>query len=101
MLSSFLNSTTCQGLTFKQIRSDNEKPATGTALVAVGDKFESTIAAVMYHARSLVMTAETPAAQSTTEATEGNDIRPQWYENWYDGLGYCEYKAALSLMDSR
>jgi hypothetical protein len=82
-------------LTSSQIRSDKAKSATGTALVAVGDNFESTIAAVMYHARSLVMSLEASAAQPVTETTPANDIEPQWYENWYDGLGYCKCEATL------
>ncbi|KAK4152541.1 glycoside hydrolase [Chaetomidium leptoderma] len=76
------------------IRSDNGEPTAGVALVAVGDNLESTIAAVMYHARTLVMAANTSAAtQDVAETTAGSDIRPQWYENWYDGLGYCTWNS--------
>ncbi|KAH6853927.1 glycoside hydrolase superfamily [Chaetomium sp. MPI-CAGE-AT-0009] len=75
------------------IRSDNTKSATGTALVAVGDDFESTIAAVMYHARALIMGTSASATQSVAGATAEGDIGPQWYENWYDGLGYCTWNS--------
>ncbi|KAK3300541.1 glycoside hydrolase superfamily [Chaetomium fimeti] len=75
------------------IRSDNTKSTTGTALVAVGDDFESTIAAVMYHARTLVMGTSASATQGLVEATAEGDIVPQWYENWYDGLGYCTWNS--------
>ncbi|KAH6650572.1 glycoside hydrolase superfamily [Chaetomium tenue] len=80
------------GLTL-HIRSDNAESATGTALVAVGDDFESTIAAVMYHARSLVMGTSASATQIVTETTTKGDIGAQWYENWYDGLGYCTWNS--------
>lgn len=28
-----------------------------------------------------------------------NDIKPEWYENWYDGLGYCKQSAHLNFLD--
>ncbi|KAK4129196.1 glycoside hydrolase family 36 protein [Parathielavia appendiculata] len=77
------------------IRSDNAGSATATALVAVGDNFESTVATVMYHARTLVtsMAAGTSAALSVAEMTAEGDVSPQWYESWYDGLGYCTWNS--------
>jgi hypothetical protein len=57
--------------------------------VAVGDDFESAIAAVMYHARTLVMSTTSVPPVVAETVTEG-DVEPQWYESWYDGLGYCE-----------
>lgn len=21
------------------------------------------------------------------------DVKPEWYENWYDGLGFCELQS--------
>ena len=62
----------------------------GTALVAVGDNLESAIAAVMYHARTLVKATNTAAAQPVPEHAPEGDVQPQWYEKWYDGLGYCK-----------
>jgi hypothetical protein len=64
-------------------------------LIAVGDDFESTIAAVMYHARSLVMGTSVSATQAVTEATPKGDVGAQWYENWYDDLGYCEWMSFI------
>lgn len=58
--------------------------------MAVGDNIESTIAAVMYHARALVKATGAGGAEFVTETDPESDIKPQWYENWYDGLGYCE-----------
>ncbi|MBE3042473.1 hypothetical protein IMZ48_07815 [Candidatus Bathyarchaeota archaeon] len=61
-------------------------------LISVGEDFSQAVAAVMYHARSLV---SSPGADN--EALERDlaaltvDVQPQWRENWYDGLGYCEY----------
>lgn len=50
------------------------------------------MAAVMYHARTVVFATENKQDQLTRELqTLSDDIKPEWYENWYDGLGYCEY----------
>lgn len=55
------------------------------------DDFECAVAAVMYHARTLVRGSHSmsPAWDAELE-TLGNEVRPEWLENWYDGLGYCE-----------
>jgi Raffinose synthase or seed imbibition protein Sip1 len=59
--------------------------------VAVGDNFESANAAVMYQARALAMTSQESTNQHNAElAALGDDVKAEWYENWYDGLGYCE-----------
>lgn len=91
-----LNDHLPEGANIAQLRNDNADATTGTALIAVGDKFESAMAAVMYHARGLVMATTPSVGQGVAGATAENDIKPQWYENWYDGLGYCECEAALS-----
>ncbi|SPQ18354.1 76a4190c-5657-4e05-95d5-21f92ca54688 [Thermothielavioides terrestris] len=75
------------------IRSDNPKPTTGIALVAVGDDIESTIAAVVYHARDLVSATIMAAAEGSAETPAGGDVQAQWYETWYDGLGYCTWNS--------
>ena len=64
--------------------------ATGTVLVAVSDDFESALAAVMYHARSLVTATNIPTVEAPAEPEAQGDVQPEWYEKWYDGLGYCE-----------
>lgn len=73
------------------MRNDNGHEATGLVLAAIGDNFESAIAAVMYHARTVVL----PAAGVQDEFAEDfrkltDDVKPEWMENWYDGLGYCQ-----------
>ena len=55
-------------------------------IAAVGRTFESAIAAAMYHARKLVA----GTAQMSVERAE-KDIKPDWLENWYDGLTYCTW----------
>lgn len=45
----------------------------------------------MYHARTVVL----PAAGVQDEFAEDfrkltDDVKPEWMENWYDGLGYCQ-----------
>lgn len=73
------------------LRSDAEHEETGTVLAAIGHNFESANAAVLYHARNLV----TISKKSTGEYDEelkalGEGVKPEWMENWYDGLGFCE-----------
>ncbi|KAL2016362.1 hypothetical protein VTK56DRAFT_3820 [Thermocarpiscus australiensis] len=73
------------------IRNDSTKATIGTILVAVGDSFETANAAVMYHARGLVMAASGPTVEKEAGETAPRDVRPEWYEDWYDGLGYCAF----------
>lgn len=73
------------------LRNDADKEETGTVLAAIGHNFESANAAVMYHARGLVIAGK----KSTGEYDEEykalrNGVKPEWMENWYDGLGFCE-----------
>ncbi|KAK4447603.1 raffinose synthase Sip1 [Podospora aff. communis PSN243] len=69
------------------IRNDSLESGTGTVLVAVGNSFESSNAAVMYHARSIVRPSTVPLSE---DETSENPLQPNWYEDWYEGLGYCE-----------
>lgn len=49
------------------------------------------MAAVMYHARTIPLTTGSDHGNSTPDIqTVSNDVKAQWNENWYDGLGYCE-----------
>ncbi|KAH9906133.1 glycoside hydrolase family 36 protein [Xylariomycetidae sp. FL2044] len=76
-------------------RNDGSVSNTGLVLAAVGDNMESAIAAVMYHARTVVgatMQAPTDVSQRPPHL-KGDDIGPSWYEEWYDGLGYCTWNA--------
>ncbi|ROT39552.1 raffinose synthase Sip1 [Sodiomyces alkalinus F11] len=73
-------------------RNDGTESEPATVLAAIGDTFESANAAVMYHARTVVQ-----QMKGTKEETEAEirsierDIKPEWMENWYDGLGYCTW----------
>ncbi|KAJ4297296.1 hypothetical protein N0V88_004214 [Collariella sp. IMI 366227] len=75
------------------IRNDNSVSTTATALVAVGDDIESAIAAVMYHARTLLTAATADVAEAVAEVTPQSELKPAWYEKWYDGLGYCTWNS--------
>lgn len=73
-------------------RNDSETDGLARLIIAVGDSLEPAVAAVMYYARRLVMKYE--AAQGLTFAEEEalmKDYKPQWLENWYDGLSYCTW----------
>ncbi|KAI1479328.1 glycoside hydrolase family 36 protein [Daldinia eschscholtzii] len=76
------------------IRSDNEAQSTGLVLASVGDDFESAVAAVMYHARTVIFATGNGKDEISEEIQSlTSDIKPEWYENWYDGLGYCTWNA--------
>jgi hypothetical protein len=78
-------------LTLIQIRNDEEAAATATVLVATGDSFESANAAVMYHARNLVVACKKSTGEYDDElAVLRDSVKPEWFENWYDGLGFCQ-----------
>lgn len=73
------------------LRSDSASQETGTVLVAVGHNFESANAAVMYQARNLVMSSKKSTGEYDEELKAMRDaVKPEWMENWYDGLGFCK-----------
>ena len=74
-------------------RNDNEEKGTLQVVVAVGRTFETANAAVMYHARKLVQGDQYMSGQTKDEmkAQIDNGVRPEWMENWYDGLTYCTW----------
>lgn len=59
-------------------------------LAAVGDNFESAFAAVMYQARNELSVKTAQEEVDREFMTLKDEVRPEWLENWYDGLGYCE-----------
>ncbi|KAI2630297.1 glycoside hydrolase family 36 protein [Hypomontagnella submonticulosa] len=75
------------------IRNDGETKSSGLVLAAVGDNFESAIAAVMYHARTVVFVSKYNDELTQELQTLSDGVKPEWYENWYDGLGYCTWNA--------
>ncbi|KAF1832731.1 glycoside hydrolase [Decorospora gaudefroyi] len=72
--------------------NDSEKEGTVRIIAAVGKDLESAIAASMYYARKLVMAYEESTGQVDAEMKALIDgFKPQWLENWYDGLTYCTW----------
>jgi hypothetical protein len=75
------------------VKSRNDRPEKGVAkvLVAVAEEFETANASVMRHARKVVKTyAPTSADEETARLLEEN-VKPEWIEEWYDGLTYCTW----------
>lgn len=72
-----------------------KNPPTAHVLIAVGRTFEAAIAAVMYEARKMVsgMRTLSEEARSEIETLIDERIKPEWMENWYDGLTYCTWNA--------
>ncbi|KAK8132479.1 glycoside hydrolase superfamily [Apiospora kogelbergensis] len=76
------------------IRNDGEAESNGLVLAAIGDHFESALAAVVYHSRNVVLAAKKAdgALDDELKALK-DDVKIEWMENWYDGLGYCTWNA--------
>jgi hypothetical protein len=93
-----------------EARNDGTNTQSATVIVATGDDFERAVAAVMYEARSIVMSckamedslaqelaalgkaAPEPASEAPQKEQDG-EVGAQWMENWYDGIGYCTWNA--------
>ncbi|KAK8121986.1 hypothetical protein PG984_010656 [Apiospora sp. TS-2023a] len=76
------------------IRNDGESESNGLVLAAIGDHFESALAAVVYHSRNVVLAAKKADGVLDEELQVlKNDVKAEWMENWYDGLGYCTWNA--------
>lgn len=77
-----------------QGRNDRETEGTSQVLVAVADSFDVANAAVMYHARNIV-TNSSAADKVKSEELKlmENNVKPEWLEEWYDGLTYCTWNA--------
>lgn len=77
------------------VRNDGEKDSTGLVLASVGDNFDNAMAAVMYHARDIVMATKGQDGElgKQLQTRKGHHLEPRWRENWYDGLGYCTWNA--------
>lgn len=72
--------------------NDSEQEGTIRIIAAVGKALEDGVAAVMYHARKLVMKYQVSSRETDAEMQALIDgIKPQWLENWYDGLSYCTW----------
>ncbi|KAK3630052.1 hypothetical protein LTR56_017697 [Elasticomyces elasticus] len=75
------------------IKGRNDRTETGAArvLVAVADTFEVANAAVWYHARKVVSTYGTLTSDAETKTLMDDNVKPEWLEEWYDGLTYCTW----------
>jgi hypothetical protein len=73
-------------------RNDSGKEGSATLIVAVGHSLEFAMSASMYHARKLVMKYQAASGESAAEEEAlMKDYKPQWLQNWYDGLSYCTW----------
>ena len=77
------------------IHARNDAPSEGTAhvLVAVASSFEVANSAVMYQARRMVISASAQSGEAAAEleALKGQELEPQWFEEWCDGFAYCTW----------
>lgn len=78
-------------------------------LVSEGSDFERALASVVYHARSLVWRVaqqktdpskleSIPGEPPALQAEESKGSKAQWYDRWYDGLGYCKCRPDVDLI---
>ncbi|OLN82928.1 putative galactinol-sucrose galactosyltransferase 6 [Colletotrichum chlorophyti] len=75
-------------------RNDGTAPEPARILVATGDNFESANAAVMYQARNYVIQEKKASDELLAEMKALEEgVKPEWMQNWYDGLGFCTWNA--------
>ncbi|KAK5109106.1 hypothetical protein LTR62_007563 [Meristemomyces frigidus] len=72
-------------------RNDRTEPGKARVLVAVADSFELANAAVFYEARNVVGKYAVPDNNHETAKLMDDKVKPQWLEEWYDGLTYCTW----------
>ncbi|KAK3048550.1 hypothetical protein LTR09_010044 [Extremus antarcticus] len=76
-------------------RNDRDEAGTSTVLVAVAEDFERAESAVMDHARKVISqyasTAELAADTDQIKTLTHDKVKPEWLEEWYDGLTYCTW----------
>lgn len=73
------------------LRNDGHSSGEGIVLAGIGHNFESANAAVIYHARSLVVSSKKSTGEFEQELRALQEgVKPEWMENWYDGLGFCK-----------
>ncbi|KAF3342470.1 hypothetical protein VdG2_09430 [Verticillium dahliae VDG2] len=80
-----------EGLVHVQARNDDIHEQQAIILAAIGDNFESANASVMYQARNVLNARATKDDHEAEIKALEKDIKPEWRENWYDGLGYCTW----------
>lgn len=72
-------------------RNDREETGTSRVLVAVAESFEVANCAVMYHARKVVSEYGYLENQKEIQSLQDDKVKPEWLEEWYDGLTYCTW----------
>lgn len=73
-------------------RNDGEKEGEARLIVTLGNDLGSAMAAAMYYARRIVQRYEVSSGETASEIKALQDgFRPEWLENWYDGLAYCTW----------
>ena len=82
-----------EGKVMISARNDGLSQGHARVIIAVGKTFETANAAVMYHARKLVKGEEYMSGEMKAEMKASIDggVKPEWLENWYDGLTYCTW----------
>jgi hypothetical protein len=83
-------------------RNDSEKDGIARLVIAAGNTLDSAVAATMYYARRLVMKYETASGEALAEEQAlMDDFKPQWLENWYDGLSYCTWNGLGQKLEEK
>jgi len=73
------------------VRNDGTSSERAVILVSEGTDFDRTVASVMYHARSVVSKIKhSDVAWDAELKTLTEQVKPEWKQNWYDGLGFCK-----------
>lgn len=73
-------------------RNDSEKVGVAKLIASVGNSLDSAVAAAVYHARKIVQKYEVESGEYDAEMKALVDgVKPEWLENWYDGLSYCTW----------
>lgn len=90
-------------VTYFQARNDATTTKEVLILVSEGCEFERALAAVVYHARSLIwhLSQQDSTDKAAREVKSSTDVEHKeaggatgvWREHWYDGLGYCKSRA--------
>lgn len=72
-----------EGRMVTQSRNDSEEDGVSRLVASVGKDLNHAIAAVMYHARKLVMKYGAGAEETEAELKAlADDFKPEWLENW-------------------
>lgn len=80
-----------QGSVILSSRNDCEDEGQAMVIAAVGNTFESVIAAAMYHARKVIHGDNLASNKPQTLTQSG--VKADWMENWSDGLTYCTWNS--------